>query len=590
MSEIETAVIATVLLLVCAACVFRLSRKSSDAPTNDLGQPLLGAHSADAHDTIRAHLAVSAAPPTNLRQWGMEDNSSSARVSTFRISSVTRATTMGGPPLAADRSFIPDEEAITFVNVRAIDYSNPLVQVVWLPLFDAAFLQPDRERAAELPLNIRPPEAPPTRMVWWVRRSNFKIRSDDAAVAQLLLSAPHTLADIAQLPFEFKNKWLRNELDQRTSTGIVNMTVSRGDNSADSAAALCDSTRSAFRQLLEECPDALAVMARKFQFAIHNETQFFQDVGGVTREVYAKTFETLFSEARGMFKLCEDGVTYEIDPLWQRDCLDSFYFVGLLMGKLMLDGLQTPAHLSLVLRKRLLNAPIKFQDLQDVDPELFNSLSWMLTNSIDGILEETFSVVAPDESVTELKPGGCGISVDDQNKIEFIQMRVKHTLVDRVAEPTSALREGLCDVIPPKLLSAFSCRELDFLLSGLGNIDLDDWQRHTVYKACSPSSPQVLWFWSVVERMSLSERAKLLQFATGSSNLPVEGFQGLRSARGVSRKFQVSLVVGGGGARLPQAHTCFNTIDLPDYATEEMLNRKLRQALDEGGEGFWIAE
>ena len=52
----------------------------------------------------------------------------------------------------------------------------------------------------------------------------------------------------------------------------------------------------------------------------------------------------------------------------------------------------------------------------------------------------------------------------------------------------------------------------------------------------------------------------------------------------------MSLVVGGGGARLPQAHTCFNTIDLPDYATEEMLNRKLRQALDEGGEGFWIAE
>ena len=68
------------------------------------------------------------------------------------------------------------------------------------------------------------------------------------------------------------------------------MTVSRGDDSTDSAAALCDSTKSAFRclpnryrpidrvnrQLLEECPDALSVMARKFQFAIHGETQFFQ--------------------------------------------------------------------------------------------------------------------------------------------------------------------------------------------------------------------------------------------------------------------------------------------------------------------------
>ena len=63
-------------------------------------------------------------------------------------------------------------------------------------------------------------------------------------------------------------------------------------------------------------------------------------------------------------------------------------------------------------------------------------------------------------------------------------------------------------------------------------------------------------------------RCKLLQFTTGTTNLPVEGFAGLQSARGVSRLFQVTLVAttntpGQPTSPLPRAHTCFNTIDLP---------------------------
>lgn len=31
--------------------------------------------------------------------------------------------------------------------------------------------------------------------------------------------------------------------------------------------------------------------------------------------------------------------------------------------------------------------------------------------------------------------------------------------------------------------------------------------------------------------------------------------------------------------KLPVAHTCFNTLDLPEYSTKEKLEMKLRQAI-----------
>jgi len=40
------------------------------------------------------------------------------------------------------------------------------------------------------------------------------------------------------------------------------------------------------------------------------------------------------------------------------------------------------------------------------------------------------------------------------------------------------------------------------------------------------------------------------------------------------------------GDRLPTAHTCFNQLDLPDYPSEEVLQKKLLQAICEAHEGF----
>ena len=102
----------------------------------------------------------------------------------------------------------------------------------------------------------------------------------------------------------------------------------------------------------------------------------------------------------------------------------------------------------------------------------------------------------------------------------------------------------------------------------VSSIDVDDWEANTVYRSTNPSNRVVKWFWECVREFSDEQRCKLLQFTTGTTNLPVEGFKGLQSARGVSRLFQVTLVPttnapGEPTSPLPRAHTCFNTLDLP---------------------------
>jgi len=68
------------------------------------------------------------------------------------------------------------------------------------------------------------------------------------------------------------------------------------------------------------------------------------------------------------------------------------------------------------------------------------------------------------------------------------------------------------------------------------------------------------------------------------------GFKGLIGMRG-PQKFSIhragaNTEISGTCSRLPTSHTCFNQLDLPVYATKELLKEKLEQAVEEAHEGF----
>ena len=77
-----------------------------------------------------------------------------------------------------------------------------------------------------------------------------------------------------------------------------------------------------------------------------------------------------------------------------------------------------------------------------------------------------------------------------------------------------------------------------------------------------------------------------LQFVTGSSQVPLEGFKALAGIRGPQ---PLSIHRVSGTQRLPAAHTCFNQLDLPEYDSPLVLKQKLKQAVAEAHEGFGFA-
>ena len=108
-----------------------------------------------------------------------------------------------------------------------------------------------------------------------------------------------------------------------------------------------------------------------------------------------------------------------------------------------------------------------------------------------------------------------------------------------------ALQKGFHELIPPHLLKDFDERELELLISGLGKVDVDDWRTNTRLKNCSPDTNTIKWFWKVghspilyclyltppaqaVESYDDEKRARLLQFVTGSSRVPLGGFKALQ--------------------------------------------------------------
>lgn len=177
--------------------------------------------------------------------------------------------------------------------------------------------------------------------------------------------------------------------------------------------------------------------------------------------------------------------------------------------------------------------------------------------------------------------GGKDIDVTNENKYEYVQRMAYQKLYNSIKKQMDAFLQGFYDIVPKQLVQIFDNRELELLISGLPNIDIMDLKENTVYQNYTAESPVVKWLFEVLEEFENSERAEFIQFVTGSSKVPVEGFKGLRGSRGL-QKFQIVKFFTNDTNRLPQAHTCFKQLELPEYKSKEQLKERLLTAIKEG--------
>lgn len=203
----------------------------------------------------------------------------------------------------------------------------------------------------------------------------------------------------------------------------------------------------------------------------------------------------------------------------------------------------------------MLNKKISLEDIEKVDLEYYKNLEWICQND-PAELELDFTVtekILGEIVNVELIPNGKNVSLTNENKDFYIEHIINWKFIRRVKGQLEAFQKGFHDLISKDAIAIFTENELEKLICGTREIDVNDWKKNTNYlKGYSLKYKTIKFFWNIVENFDNNMRAKLLQFVTGSSKVPMNGFKNLYGTNG---PLLFSIQKFGTIDSLPRSHT-----------------------------------
>ncbi|KAN0115932.1 hypothetical protein V8E52_006472 [Russula decolorans] len=377
-------------------------------------------------------------------------------------------------------------------------------------------------------------------------------------------------ANVPQYKRDFRRKliYFRSQPGMRAQPGNCQIKVRRNHIFEDS-----------YAEIMRQTPNDL-----KKRLMIKFEGEDGLDYGGLAREFFFLLSHEMFNPFYCLFEYsAHDNYTLQINPASgvNPEHLNYFKFIGRVLGLGIFHRRFLDAYFIVSFHKMILKKKVTLADLESVDAELHRGLTWMLENDITDVIYETFTTMEErfGEMVTiDLKPGGADVPVTEENKKEYVDFVVEYRISKRVKDQFDAFMSGFSELIPQDLINVFDERELELLIGGMSEIDVDDWTKFTDYRGYEVNDDVIQWFWKCVRSWPAERKSRLLQFATGTSRIPVNGFKDLQGSDG-PRRFTIEKA--GDPNQLPKSHTCFNRIDLPPYKDYASLEHKLTLAVEE---------
>jgi hypothetical protein len=257
--------------------------------------------------------------------------------------------------------------------------------------------------------------------------------------------------------------------------------------------------------------------------------------------------------------------------------------VGQLMGTALR---QKETSLSLTLPsmcwKQLVGEPLEEEDLSSFDDLARQSLRKLRAIEEEGIdaelfgdvIFESFTTRLSDDTQVELRPGGAAMAVTFANRLEYCEM-VLHARLQESQRQCDALLQGLSYMVPQRLLSLFTWRQLESLTCGTADIDIDLLRSRTKYGVgVSAHQRHVRHFWAAMRKFSPEQRSAFMRFVWGRSRLPAS------SAEWGDMKFTIHTKHSSQPDGVyPVAHTCFFSLELPAYSSAALCFERLLYAI-----------
>jgi len=345
---------------------------------------------------------------------------------------------------------------------------------------------------------------------------------------------------------------------------------------------------------------------------VHFDGEEAVDAGGPQKEWFLVLTQKLFSPELGLFYLSDSG-DYWFHTACNRP--NEYYeLVGAVFGLAIYN--QTPlfAPFPRFLFKKLAAAAPRqggagvswrhlwrpsLQDFSQLSPDFANVLRQAQADpSIMAGLNFEIPLWQNGKSeYVPICPGGSAREITPANVNEFVEKAVAFVLKDSIHIQFTAFARGFHSICGGNALSLFRGEELELLVRGSEDFDLDTLRAAVVYDNwkrpgteedlqseddVSHSYPVVRFFWAYFTRAAIDERRRILQFITGTDRLPPAGIVNLVIK--VSRQ-----MMADGEFRYPSARTCFNQILMPECfgdGDQDVFDRVFGNALDMAGTGF----
>jgi hypothetical protein len=401
------------------------------------------------------------------------------------------------------------------------------------------------------------------------------------------------------------------------------------------------------RQLRLPTPHEL--LAGPIRVTFHDEEGI--DGGGLSREWAVEVMKLILLDSSGLMTISgnsgEDNeaiLDIRANAFHGSDCRWLFLSLGKLLAKVIIDELAVGVKFSDLFLTWLCGRLPTLEDLKSIDSTMFRGLEWVLHNPInetDLTFSASYDLLGTTE-VIDFLPNGKNLIVTEENKVQYVDLMMAWLIQGRYEPALTHFLHGFHSLIPVKYLEIFHLHELQYLISGEIEIDINQLMATTCYtglifptptrpptSSSSPSSssssmpmltgqslqdpgdphsplnvPIIRWFWNILKEMDLEMLPQLLAFITGCSSLPSCGLKppltitildddavggGEGEGDGVGEgEWQRSLTTSTTKGLLPVAHTCFNQIVLPNYDSEEILREKLLYAIRNTGQGFHL--
>ena len=291
---------------------------------------------------------------------------------------------------------------------------------------------------------------------------------------------------------------------------------------------------------------------------------------GVRRDWFTAVSDELYAGGYGLFERSEAAPHYtRISEYSNLDENFRYYFraIGRFMALSIIEGNPIGVYFPDMFYKRLLGRQVELEDIREDEPDYYRSFAGLM-----GMSDEDLEVVdAP------VPHSGSGDVVNAANREEQIRNALQAISINNKDEQFAALREGFSSAIPDAIFEGIEPREVGAFIFGDAVISIDDLERNYRLGVYTATSPQVRNLFTVLRELSQDDLRKFLRFVTSSTQLPLGGFGALEPRFQIQRMARTG---ASGNVLLPATHTCFNTIDLPEYESIDELRVHVLRAIN----------